>query len=172
MTDKIVEPTTALLTPSDESEFMQVLSTRSPTIQNGFEYWQSKGWPERLPRREDLDPFDVPALMPQIVLLDVRREPRDFFYRVIGTGVTEHLSKDWTGTWMSEIEHQRPPSRIWENCDKVVESKVPALSCVPYVGPHADFLYGEDVILPLGNERGDVEKLLVFVAYIRKQRSW
>ena len=172
MTDQIVEPTTALLTPSGEVRFMEVLATRSSVIQDGFAYWQSKGWPDRLPRREDLDPFDVPALMPQIILLDVQREPRDFYYRVIGTGVTEHLSKDWTGTWMSEIEHQRPPSRIWENCEKVVTSKAPALSTVPYVGPHADFLYGEDVILPLGDDEGNVAKLLVFVAYIRKQRSW
>ena len=172
MTDQIVEPTTALLTPSGESDFMEVLATRSSTIQEGFEYWRSKGWPDRLPQRGDLDPFEVPKLMPQIVLLDVKSNPRDFYYRVIGTGVTEHLSKDWTGTWMSEIEHQRPPSRIWENCDKVVEEKVPALSCVPYVGPHSDFLYGEDVILPLGDDAGAVEKLLVFVAYIRKPRTW
>ena len=162
------EPTVTLLETPDDSAFMHALAQRSSIIQQGFEYWQSKGWPDRLPRRSDLEPFDISTILSNVVLLDVRDSPRDFFYRVIGTGVVHHLAEDLTGQWMSEIDHQRPPSRIWDSCNKVAETACPLLSSVPYVGPHSEFLYGEDIILPLADDTNAVTKLLVFVAYIRK----
>ena len=68
---------------------------------------------------------------------------------------------------MSEIDHQRPPSRIWENCDTVVQAGCPFMSKIPYVGPHSDFMYGEDINLPLAEDSGTVGKRFVFVAFIR-----
>lgn len=160
--------TMALLERPGDARFLDLLSRRSSIIRDGFDYWRSKGWPDRIPARADIKPMEIPKLLPNVILLDVREEPRDFCYRLIGTGVVHHLAEDITGQWMSKIEHQRPPSRIWESCEKVVETRCPYLSSVPYVGPHAEFLYGEDIILPLADESGDVEKLLVFVAYIKK----
>ncbi|MBT5458530.1 MAG: PAS domain-containing protein [Rhodospirillaceae bacterium] len=157
-----------MLETPDDPAFMAVLSRRSPIIQDGFDYWRSKGWPDRLPGREDIDPMDMSTLLPNVILLDVRQGPLDFFYRLVGTGVVHHLETDLTGSWMSEIEHQRPPSRIWESCERVVTTQCPLLSSIPYVGPHAEYLFGEDIILPLGDESGAVIKLLVFIAYIQK----
>jgi hypothetical protein len=122
-----------------------------------------------IPRRSDFDPFDVTSLMPHIVMLQVQQEPRDFRYRVIGTFVAGHLAENWTGSWMSGIEHQKAPSRIWDSCNQVAESRYSMLSRIPYIGPHADFLYGEDIILPLINDVGEVVNLLVFVSYISKE---
>lgn len=115
--------------------------------------------------------MEMPKLLPNVILLDVRDEPRDFLYRLIGTGVVHHLAEDLTGKWMSQIDHQRPPSRIWESCNKVVESGCPFLSKIPYVGPHSEILHGEDIILPLAGDAGDagaIGKLIVFVAFIKK----
>lgn len=92
---------------------------------------------------------DIPKLMPHAVNLDVRREPElDFRYRLIGTYVAEHLFKDHTGSWFSEIEYQRAPSTIWQNCARVIETGKPLLPETPYVGPNQGFKGVEDVILP------------------------
>lgn len=108
------------------------------------------------------------TLLPNVVLLDVQQNPLDFYYRLVGTGVVHHLARDLTGSCMSQLEHQKPPSRIWESCEKVVETACPYLTSIPYVGPHAHFLYGEDIVLPLGDQNNAVSKLLVFIAYIPK----
>lgn len=160
--------TMALLETPGDAEFADLLSRRDPLIRDGFNYWCSKGWPGRLPTRADIDPMDIPKLLPNVVLLDVQDGPRDFCYRLIGTGVVHHLAEDLTGKWMSSLDHQRAPSRIWDSCEKVVETACPLLSAIPYVGPHAEYLYGEDIILPLAGEQGAVDKLLIFVAYIAK----
>jgi hypothetical protein len=156
------------LDPEDEKRFKAVLGFRSPIIQDGFAYWQSKCPPGGLPRRADISPFDIPRILPHIVLLDVVHDPRDFCYRVIGTSVVEYWTKDWTGACMSGIAGQGPTSKIWDSCDQVVTSRRPLLSRIPYVGPRSEFVSGEDIILPLVDEVGKCAMLLVFVAYIRK----
>jgi hypothetical protein len=95
----------------------ETLDFKSAIVKDCYSYWRGKVIGDRLPRRSDIDPVDIPKLMPHAVILDVRREPElDFRYRLIGTYVAEHLFKDHTGSWFSEIEYQKAPSTIWQNC--------------------------------------------------------
>ncbi len=157
------------LDPGDEPRFLTVLEKRSRILKDGFTYWQSCFRPGGLlPRRCDFNPFDIAPIMPNIVLLDVLNDPRDFRYRVIGTGVVEHWSGDWTNRRISEIPIQGAGGSVWRACERVVETKQPLLSRIPYVGPHAEYLSGEDIMLPMVDDDGNVDKLLVFIAYINK----
>lgn len=107
--------------------------------------------------------------MPHAVILDVRREPEpDFRYRLIGTYVSENLFRDHTGSWFSEIEHQRAPNEIWQNCCRVVETGKPLLPRSRYVGPNRSFKTIEDVILPLAEDGKAVDCLLVFIEFLRR----
>ena len=140
---------------------------RTRIVQDGYAYWVSKCIEERIPARQDINPVDIPRLMPHVVILDVRREPDfDFRYRLLGTYVTEHLYSDHSGKWFSEITHQQPPSQIWQNCCEVATSGTPLMSNTPYVGPHKSFRDVEDIILPLSSDGEHIDSLLVFVCYI------
>ncbi|MBS27376.1 MAG: hypothetical protein CL566_00370 [Alphaproteobacteria bacterium] len=44
-----------------------------------------------------MDPLDIPSLLPQVILLDGRRGPWDFRFRLIGTNVVYLLASDLTG---------------------------------------------------------------------------
>ena len=155
----------------NEPNFFEKLAERGRVIQTGVEYWMSKGWPDRLPSRADIDPVEMVHLLKHVVLLDVTWEPMDFVYRVIGTDVVAHLDRDHTGKRMSELDHQREPSRIWSSCRQVAETGHPLLSSIPYVGPKRLFRRSEDVILPLSSDGTVVDKLLVFVEYVPKSRA-
>ena len=147
----------------DESGF----NFDSPIVKDGYAYWRSKLKDGALPARADIDPAEIPRLLPNIILLDVQREPDwDFRYRLIGTRVVEHLFRDYTGMWFSEIDHQRPPSTLWSNCRQVAESAAPMLANTEYIGPHQGFRRAEDVLLPLADDGRTVDTLLVFVAYL------
>lgn len=143
-------------------------SIRDRVIDLGEAYWQSKRNDDRLPARADIDPLDIPALLPQVILLDVRRAPWDFRFRLIGTNVVHHLANDWTGSWMSEIEHMASPSRIFDSCVEVASSGRPLRSETPYVGPHRHYVRAEDVILPLAADGSSPDMLLVFVEHFAK----
>lgn len=140
---------------------------RTREVQEGYSYWVSKCVDGRLPSRHDINPLEIARLMPHVAILDVRHEPElDFFYRLQGTYIVEHLYSDHSGKWFSEIEHQKAPSRIWQNCVKVVETRAPLLANTPYVGPQRSFRDLEDLILPLSSDGRTVDNLLVFVRFL------
>lgn len=143
-------------------------SIRNRVLELGEEYWTSKSTPDRLPGRADIDPLDIPSLLPQVVLLDVRRDPWDFRFRLIGTNVVYHLAKDLTGSWMTEVGHMAPPSRIYDSCVEVASSGKPKRSDTPYVGPHQNYVRAEDIILPLASDGETPDMLLVFVEHFTK----
>ena len=141
---------------------------RGRVLDVGLDYWKSKSREDRLPARRDIEPLDIPDLLPQVILLDVVRDAWNFRFRLIGTNVVYHLNRDWTGSWFSEIGHMAPPSRIFTNCVEVASSGEPLRSQTPYVGPHANFVTADDLILPLADDGIQVDKLLVFVEHFQR----
>ena len=138
----------------------------SPVNRRMLEHWRKICRGRTMPSRADLDPLDIPDLLPCVVLLDVLRDPPDFRYRLIGTQVADSLNKDHTGSKMSEIPHQAPPSYIWSACLKAVETERPVAADTPYVGRYHEFRRTEDLIMPLSMGDDRPEMLLITVDYV------
>lgn len=95
--------------------------------------------------------------------------PVDFRYRLIGAGVDEHSSGRFTGRMMSEVAHQRPPSRLWSNLEWVIAERQPKTSRVPYAGPHRDFLSVVDVVMPLSGDGETVDMLFCIIDFVTRE---
>lgn len=127
-----------------------------------------------MPSRSDINPAEIPALLPHVVLLEVLREAPagpddpalDFRYRLMGGAVEAHLTMRYTGLRMSEIPHQRAPSRMWQNFSTVVETARPMITQVPYIGQHKDFLAAQDLITPLSEDGSTVTMLFNLVDFL------
>ena len=52
-------------------------------------YWRGKVADGRLPARSAIDPAEIPALLPYLILWDVERDPLRFRNRICGTHVVE-----------------------------------------------------------------------------------
>jgi len=68
-----------------------------PRLQRLLAYWYTKRGDRRAPRRADIDPLDIPDLLPILNLLEVHRNPLRFLHRLVGTEVVEALGRDATG---------------------------------------------------------------------------
>src|SRR5689334_21377806 len=98
-------------------------------------YWDRKRDGRCMPARRDLDPLlEIPRLLPWVMLADVLRDPLDFRYRLIGTGVVNRSRRDFSGRRFSEMPQAGPDSRIWQDRVTVVETRAPKLSDPPYIG--------------------------------------
>ncbi len=124
-----------------------------------------------IPGREDISPAEMVAFLPNILLLDVQKEPLDFRFRLVGTHIVPLLARDYTGEWMSSIDILKAPGTVWGNCRKAVESAQPVYAFTPYVGPKKDILDVEDLILPLASDGQSVDMLMVILAAIQKTVS-
>lgn len=66
-------------------------------LQKMMDYWRDIAKGRRFPSRRDLDPLDIPQLLPYLTLVDVHPKPPCFVYRLVGTVASEILRRDLTG---------------------------------------------------------------------------
>jgi hypothetical protein len=143
-----------------------LLALRSPTTRVGYDYWKEKRGTRLMPSRSDIDPAEIAKILPHVFLLDVKRDPIDFRYRLIGAKMDEYMLGRYTGMWMSQIPHQAPPSQIHANCRKAVTDRVPFLANTPYVGKNKEFLTTEDLIMPLADDGERADMLFVVIGFV------
>ncbi len=121
----------------------------SPVIRAAFAYWLSKCCDGHPPRRRDLDPVDVPKLLPFIVLLDVQPVPLDFCYRLMGAAARAYFSANLIGRFMSDLPDQDENSDLWLVMQAVAGQGRTALTRLPYGGPLKEIHHCEAAVLPL-----------------------
>ncbi len=66
-------------------------------------YWREKRGDHAMPARADLDPLDIPTLLPIVGLIDVLDGGARFRYRLIGTEIVEVGGHDPTGRFLDEV---------------------------------------------------------------------
>ena len=137
-------------------------------LQQGYRYWDAKRAGKRMPSRADIDPIEMPALLPHVVLLEVLRDvepdwPLDFRYRLIGSRIQAISNADYTGHWLSQIPHQRAPSHVWEHLSAAVDARAPVKGVIPYVGRSREVSGVFHIVLPLAEDGETVDHLLVCV---------
>ncbi len=71
-------------------------------IHEGLDYWQSIHGGKALPARSDLDPAQIPRLLPYLYLNEIHRDPLRVSYRVVGTRICQIEGRNKTGAWMHE----------------------------------------------------------------------
>jgi len=69
-----------------------------------YDYWKSRHRDGACPSRRDIDPVDIPDLLPNIFLLDVIGDAQDFVFRLAGTLVEDAFSMPLRGKSIAEIQ--------------------------------------------------------------------
>lgn len=132
-------------------------------------YWQDLCPPDGLPGRGDIDPLDIPGLLPNVYLVDIRHTPLNFRYRLLGTAIVEHSMHDYTGMWVGDIPMQAPPSQIWSLYETVVGTRRPACDLIPYKDRANWFV--EMQCMPLSRDGSQVDMLFGSIAFEREREG-
>lgn len=90
-------PVTEALGSSDD--FFGVSAT-DPVLVHTWRYWDGLRRGRRCPSRADIDPVDIPALLPHIGLIDVEDDATHFRFRLLGTRINEMFGANLTGMYL------------------------------------------------------------------------
>ena len=76
-----------------------------PAQRQMYDYWQGKRAARRMPSRRDIDPVDIPRLLPNILISEVVAAPAGvrYRYRLAGTAVARAFGRDPTGHFVDEL---------------------------------------------------------------------
>jgi hypothetical protein len=143
------------------------LNLRSERLRAAYAYWLGKCKGRLMPSRSDIDPTDIPKLLPYVTLIDVLADPLDFRYRLIGTETRNISRRDYTGLRFSEIEGRGRDSVLWRGCEAVAHSKAPISDSPPYVGSDVFLRDCENVMLPLSDDLINVMMILKVISFVR-----
>jgi len=132
-------------------------------LKEGYAYWCRKAAGGRLPRRADVDPIEIPHLLPHIRIVDVVEQGR-FRYRLVGTETRQQHKCDPTGHFLDEV--LSPPSgpRIIEVYAECVRDRRPIYVEHEFVQPNGRGIYrlSKALYTPLSEDGVAVNQVLVF----------
>lgn len=139
---------------------------RSPVLAKAYRYWASIGPGGRLPARRDIDPLDIPSVLPNLALIDVVGAERRLRYRLIGSTLVDAIGHDPTGRFLDEVypDFNESPSHHYR--DEVARTGRPS-----YRHGRAslrfskDFATVERLYLPLAEDGESVDMILSVIAF-------
>ncbi len=125
-----------------------------------YSYWEAKRDGRRMPVRRDLDPVEIKALLPQLMLLDI--VPDGFRYRLVGTKVVQEMGRDLTGATVGSYVHRSNfGNTILAMFARVRDSRIPLFTTGEYSVPRGSTHWVSRLILPLGPREGAPDMLLL-----------
>lgn len=133
-----------------------------------YDYWCGLRSGKRLPARRDVDPADVPALLPYLWLTDVERDPPRFRFRLIGSAIVEGLGRDLTGRYFDQCFDNFDGSPPHRTLVEISAKGRPAWRRGPALLTRKDYNVKEmeRIILPLASDGETVDLFLALSVYV------
>ena len=139
----------------------------SPRIRRFHDYWNGKRGGRPMPSRADIDPAEIKDLLPGIILIDVAHDPLKLTYRLVGTNEVQARGSDPTGQDVAVAIYAENPEEALRSYRLVIETR----DVVYHEEPGGTRSPGLNeigmLVTPLSADGIIVDKLLIFVDYIR-----
>jgi len=137
----------------------------APTIVNSdlqalYAYWDGKRGDRFAPMRAEIDPTEIPHLLPIMAISQVLESPRRYVFRLVGTRLQAMLGRDLTGRWLDEVAYPDALEAARREFDYVVDAGEPLCSFWrgPWLGrEHWSF---ERLLLPLSEDGRHVDRVI------------
>ncbi|MDP6567103.1 MAG: PAS domain-containing protein [Alphaproteobacteria bacterium] len=138
-----------------------ITDTDSALLDAALAYWNASRSAGGLPSRDDIDPLDIPDLLPWISLIDVVREGARmrFRSRLVGTGVCDRFGRDITGAFADELYDGAYLRRLNEGYGAIVHGRQPQIwRCDVAANDDGRRSYSR-VVMPLSSDGETVDML-------------
>src|SRR5260221_12496676 len=90
-----------------------------PRLEAAFHYWPRKAAGRLMPSRADIDPIEIPKLLPDVMLVDVLPDGR-YRYRLIGTENARAQGINASGRFLDEVlpgpEYKKHVLALYDEC--------------------------------------------------------
>lgn len=84
----------------------------SPRVKWLLAYWREKRLDRPCPDRRDIDPIEMKPVLPYLILSEIRRNPLDVRYRLVGTACVAGAGYDYTDLSIRETAFA-PEAAMW-----------------------------------------------------------
>lgn len=139
--------------------------SKSKLVRAMHVWWCSKGGPDRIPDRSQVDPFELTALLPNVLISEVERKPFRIKYRLVGTVVSEVTGMNITGRYLDELLSADPDQPWIEHYKTVYSTRRPLFGSTTVATTYNDTLSYEFGIFPLRRGGEAIEQFIAVEDY-------
>jgi len=144
-------------------------SLDEPLLAELYQYWSNRRAQRSLPARSDIDPVDIPQLLPHIALTEIvpspdGKEPR-FRYRLAGTQIEERFGCPLTNRFLDEIKQGEYLTYIQSLYRQVMTGLAPVYAESSFEAGDSNTLLAKRLMLPLSDDQRNVNMVLIGVLY-------
>lgn len=137
------------------------LATASDTVRELYFYWAARCRDGQPPRRADIDPIEIPKLLPYLTIVEVVPDARRYVYRLVGTREVEVRGNDPTGKSVTEGFYGPSVADGHKFYNRVVATMAPVYDDSPYVSQDGRYNDEEMLFLPLSENGTTVSRILL-----------
>ncbi|MGP1253670.1 MAG: PAS domain-containing protein [Kiloniellales bacterium] len=132
-----------------------------------YRYWRDRRGQRPMPARADIDPADIPRLLPYLLLTDLLDGGR-YRFRLVGTEVERSFGAPMTGRTLEELMSGDYLEFMRSLYRKVVAEKRPIYSTSRYSGADGDSpLFTKRVMMPLSTDGQNVDMVISAQVFLR-----
>lgn len=136
-----------------------------PLLTELLAYWERKRAGRPMPSRADVDPAEIPRLLPHLRLTEVIGGGRRFRYRLVGTAIVEAYGREHTGHHLDEVLSDERLAFVEGLYRTVCERQRPVFARTYYIGPWAVPNFARRVMVPLSEDGETVNVIMAVLAF-------
>jgi len=135
-----------------------------PILGPAYDYWRSKCHNGALPRRRDIDPTEIPRLLPHLLISELVDGGTRLRYRLAGTAVVAAYGGELTGKYCDDVCPPERRASIVAHYRLICERKQSLLLWHRYLSSDRVPLICHRLVMPLSEDTKTVSQ---FVAALR-----
>lgn len=138
-----------------------------PLHRQMYGYWQQKRGSRRMPSRADIDPTEIPRLLPNLLISEhvAQAGTERWRYRLAGTAVAAAFDRNPTGHYVDELTKGDYRTFI-ERIHRMVREEKRALFCASeYTGARELRMSAKRLLLPLTTDGAQVDQIISLLVF-------
>jgi len=136
-----------------------------PILESAYEYWRSKCGTRAMPRRRDLDPTEIPRLLPHIQLTELLEGGSRIRCRLAGTAIVDAYGSELAGKYFDEVFSGERLHFIAVNYRLMCDEKRPVFVLNRYQSSRDVELICTRLIMPLSEDGETVNQCLSALSF-------
>jgi hypothetical protein len=135
-----------------------------PRLRELKRYWDGKRGDRTMPARADLDPLEIPELLPYLVLVDTAETLEEFRYRLIGTEACAGFDRDPTGARFADLPRTERFDEVYNGYWRTFRERTPQYFHGPFAMADGPIELSR-LTLPLSLDGNHVDMILGGIVY-------
>lgn len=150
---------------SQIQEYIDAGALTNAALKRLHEEWRGRCRGRRFPARADFDPVEMGYILGNLSLVEVRRHPLRFFFRVHATNVAARVGFDMTRKFLDESPDVRFRSVILDHYLRTLDERLPVAARHEQEITDRTVLNCEALALPLARDGENIDMVMTGVSW-------